>query len=162
MPLANLWIWLETLPISVEIGGSAWFPLFESIHVIAATFVVGSILMVDLRLLGLAARRHPVSRITREVVPWTLGAYALSALAGFGMFVTQATRYAGNRAFQVKFALLLLAGLNMAIFHFRTARNVGAWDTAARTSAAARLGGALSIALWLGVMLAGRWVGHLL
>ena len=162
MSLSPFWAWLEALPLSTAIGESWWFPLLESLHVITATFVVGSILMVDLRLLGLAARRHPVSQITREVIPWTLTAFGLSAVTGVGMFMTRASHYIDNRAFQVKLVLLVLAGINMAVFHFGTARGLARWDTSSVTSAASRLAGASSLLLWVGVMLAGRWIGHLL
>jgi hypothetical protein len=159
--LSDLWTWLETRPLSEYIGFTWWFPLLESIHVIAVTFLVGSIVMLDLRLLGLTARHHPVSRIAGEVVPWTLGAAALAVVAGVGMFVTQASRYAGNVAFQIKLALLLVAFVNMAVFHYHTVRRIGEWDTAARASRPARVAGALSLLLWVGILLAGRWTGHL-
>src|SRR5688572_10208899 len=106
-------MWLESLPMSIYIGESWWFPFLESIHVLTGTFLLGSILMVDLRLLGLAARGHAISRIVREVVPWTYGACFFSVAAGVGLFMSRAGHYAGNRAFQVKMALLILAGLNM-------------------------------------------------
>ena len=70
--------------------------------------------------------------------------------------------YVDNAAFQIKLALLLMAGINIAIFHLRTLRTVGAWDQSASAPLAARLAGAASLTLWVGVMLAGRWVGHLL
>jgi hypothetical protein len=161
MPLADLWAWLESLPIAMYIGESWWFPLLESIHVLTATFLVGSIAMVDLRLLGLAANQHAISRIVREVVPWTLGAYALSIAAGLGLFVTRASHYMGNVAFQVKLVLLVLAAINMALFHLSTTRGISQWDTAAITSARARWAGASSLVLWAGILLAGRWIGHL-
>ena len=161
MPPFDPWTWLENLPIAVYIGESWWFPFLESIHVLASTFLVGSILMVDLRLLGLAARSHAVSRVTREIVPWTGSAAVISTLAGLGMFISQANRYMDNRAFQVKAVLLLLAGLNMAVFHLRTVRSLPRWDTAAVTSAAARFAAVGSLLLWIGIMLAGRWIGHL-
>ena len=161
MPLADLWTWLESLPISPYIAESWWFPLLESIHVLGSTFVVGSILMVDLRLLGLAGRVHPVSRITREIVPWTYGACAVSVLAGAGMFISRANHYAGNRAFQVKMVLLALAGINMAVFHLATSRGIVRWDTAETTPLTSKFAGACSLLLWMGIMLAGRWIGHL-
>ena len=162
MSFADLWTSIENLAISGYIGESWLFPFLESIHVLSSAFLVGSILMVDLRLLGLAARDHPVSRITKEVVPWTLGACALSVLTGVGMFMTQASRYAGNRPFQVKMVLLILAGLNMAVFHQATTRGIARWDTAGVTTAAAKFAGASSLLCWIGIMLAGRWIGHLL
>jgi hypothetical protein len=162
MPLQDLWTWIEELPISSEIGASWGFPLCESIHVLASTFVVGSILMVDLRLLGLAARNHSVSRIIREVVPWTISAFALSAVTGGCMFMTQSSRYMNNRAFQVKLVLLALAVVNMAVFHRMTVRSIAQWDTAAVATPTARFAGGCSLLLWIGVMLSGRWIGHLL
>jgi hypothetical protein len=159
--VVDFFTWLETLPISAHIAETWWFPLLESIHVIFAMFVVGSIVTLDLRLLGLTARNHPVSRISREIVPWTLGAALFALVAGVGLFASQANRYAVNRAFQIKLVFLALAAINMAYFHFRTARRMDEWDTAPVASRPARLAGALSIVFWVGVTLAGRWTGHL-
>jgi hypothetical protein len=115
-----------------------------------------------LRLLGLAARTHSVSRIIREVVPWTISAFALSAVTGGCMFMTQSSRYMNNRAFQVKLVLLALAVVNMAVFHRMTVRSIAQWDTAAVATPTARFAGGCSLLLWIGVMLSGRWIGHLL
>ena len=159
MGLADIWTWLEALPMAAYIGESAWFPFLESVHVLAATFLVGSILMLDLRLLGFAARQHAVSRIVREVVPWTYGACAISLLTGFALFMTRASHYAQNIAFEIKMLLLVGAGINMAVFHLVIVRDVARWD--AETRGAAKLAGACSLLLWIGVMLSGRWIGHL-
>jgi hypothetical protein len=159
--LVEFFTWLETQPLSAHIAETWWFPLLESIHVIFAMFLVGSIVMLDLRLLGVTAGNQPVSRISREIVPWTLGAAVLAVIAGFGLFASQANRYAVNRAFQVKLVFLVLAAINMAYFHFRTSRNIGEWDTARVVSRPARLAGALSLVFWVAVTLAGRWTGHL-
>ena len=75
--LADLWAWLEALPLAEQIGATWWFPLLESFHVLSSTFVVGSILMVDLRLLNLAGTRYPVTRIIREVIPWFKSSFQL-------------------------------------------------------------------------------------
>lgn len=161
MGLSDLWTWVEALPVAVHIGGTWWFPLLESLHVISSTFIVGSILMVDLRLLNLAAVRHPVSRIIREVIPWTYAASVVSIATGVAMFATRASHYAANPAFQIKMALLLLAGVNMAVFHLISARGITRWDTEAVTTLPAKFAGGCSLMLWIGIMLAGRWIGHL-
>ena len=160
MPFPELWTWLETRPLSEHIGFTWWFPFLESIHVLALTLVVGSILMVDLRLLGVAALRYAASRMNTELIPWTWGAFGLAVVTGFGMFMTRASAYIENPAFQTKLVLLLLAGANMALFQFRTYRGIAAWDTTAAPPVAARLAGAVSLLLWAGVVLAGRWIGH--
>lgn len=160
--LTDLWAWLEALPLATHIGETVWFPLLESVHVLTGTFVVGSILMVDLRLLGLAGTRYAVPRMTAEVIPWTLGASAVSIIVGVGLFSTRASHYVTNRAFQVKMALLVFAALNMLFFHFVTARRLTETSRAGSTSSGARLAGAASLLLWVGVLLSGRWIGHLL
>lgn len=157
-----LWEAIEALPLSARVGESAWFPLLESIHVIGATFLVGSILMLDLRLLGLASRSHRVSRLVAEIVPWTLASAVVAVATGLPIFASRATHYAHNTAFQIKIAVLVLAGLNMLWFHLRTSRSMAAWDDAPSPASAAKLAGACSVLAWVAVMLSGRWIGHLL
>ena len=157
----TFWLWLQDHPISQHIGYTWWFPLLESIHVIAIGLVIGSIMTVDLRLLGLAAVRYPVSQVTRKLVPWTWAAFVVAALSGFGMFMARASAYVENPAFQIKFMLMPLAFLNMAYFQYRTFRGVDDWDTVRETPTAARVAGAASLLLWTGIVFAGRWTGHI-
>ena len=158
----TFWLWLQDHPISQHIGYTWWFPLLESIHVIAIGLVIGSIMTVDLRLLGLAGVRYPVSQVMRKLVPWTWAAFVVAAITGFGMFMARASAYVENPAFQIKFMLLPLAFLNMAYFQFRTFRGVDDWDTAREMPTAARAAGAASLLLWAGIVFAGRWIGHLI
>ena len=161
-PFMAFWAWLQALPLSEHIGFTWWFPFLESIHVLAIGLVVGSNFMVDLRLLGLAALRYPASLITRELIPWTWAAFIVAAITGFGLFATRATAYVENPAFQIKFLLLPLAAINMAVFQFRTIRAIVDWDTQPITPIEAKVAGAMSLLLWMGVLLAGRWTGHII
>jgi hypothetical protein len=153
---------LQAHPTSQYIGYSWWFPFLESIHVVAITLVVGSILSIDLRLIGIAGLRYSASRMTRELIPWTWGAFSVATVTGLGMFVTRAPVYIQNPAFQVKLVLLVLACANMALFQFRTFRDIANWDTTAVTPIAAKVAGAASLLLWTGILLAGRWTGHII
>jgi hypothetical protein len=162
MSLDDFWLRLEYLPLAEHIGATWWFPLLESLHVVSITLVVGAILMLDLRLMGVAALNQRVTDMLRELVPWALGAFVVAVVTGLGLFITRASAHMGNSAFQWKLVLLLLAGLNMALFHFRIHRSVKLWDTQTATPLSARLAGAVSLLLWCGVMLSGRWVGHLI
>ncbi len=155
------WIDIENWPISWAIGGTAWFPFLESIHVIAAAFVVGSILTVDLRLLGVAATSYPISTLSKELVPWSWAAFVVATVTGLGMFITRAASHVVNPAFQWKIFLLALTGINMAYFHFHIYKHIARWDTASSTPQQLKVIGSLSLFLWSGVMLAGRWVGHI-
>jgi len=162
MTLAPFWERVAMSPFSTHIGETWWFPLLESLHVIAATFLVGSILMVDLRLLGAAARSYAVTVLSRDVIPWTWTAFVVALVTGTGMFVSRADHYVVNRAFQIKLALLILAGINMLVLHRVGWRDIARWDTNNPTPTAARTAGAASLVIWLGVLLTGRWIGHLL
>ncbi len=155
------WESVDNWPLSQIIAATNWFPVLETVHVIAAALVVGTIFWVDLRLLGKAALHYPVTIMNQELVPWTWGAFAVAAVTGLGMFITRASSHLGNPAFQWKLVLLALAGANMAWFHRRVYPQVTAWDTAAALPREAKLSAALSLLFWSGVMLAGRWVGHI-
>lgn len=159
--MSEFWYDLEMLPLAARIGESWWFPLLESVHVLTAMFVVGSILFVDLRLLGVAATRYATSTFVREIVRWTWVVFAIAVISGLGMFITRASAYMTNRAFQAKLVLLALAAVNMAWFHFLGDRGIARSHGASHTTPSARLAGAFSLICWIGVTLAGRWTGHL-
>ena len=158
--MTAFWEWLELLPLSARIGESWWFPLLESLHVLTAMFMVGSILWVDLRLLGAAGNRYPLRRFAAGLLSWTWASFVIASITGFGMFMTRASWYVMNRAFQIKLLLLALAAINMTLFHLWGRRTIAQWDTAKPTGSA-RFAGALSLLIWAGVTLAGRWTGHL-
>jgi hypothetical protein len=138
-----------------------YFPFLESVHVMALSVVFGTIVVVDLRVLGVASRQRPFSRMSAELLRLTWGAFAVSVLTGALMFTTNARVYAHNTAFQVKMLLLLCAGLNMAAFHLTAgkAKNVAHWDTAPAAPGIGRLTAVLSIALWIGIIFTGRVIG---
>jgi hypothetical protein len=159
MGLATFCNWLEGLGYSAAIRDADWlFPSIETVHVLALTLVVGSIVSVDLRLLGITSRQRPLTHVLADVLPVTWGAFGLAAVSGFLLFSSAAVKYSNDGPFRVKLVLLGLAGLNMILFHSVTYRRVSEWDTTA-PPAAARLAGAISLLLWIGIVFCGRWVG---
>jgi len=163
MTVAQLLAAVEAWPISAamrgELPGTEWlFPIIETVHVMALTIVVGSIAMMDLRLLGFASRDSAVSRLSSEVLPWTWTAWTVAATVGTLMFIAKAETYAENLQFRLKFACMGLAALNMLIFHFGIYREVVRWDEG-EPPRSAKTAGALSLLLWIGVVFFGRWVG---
>ena len=152
--------WLETTPPATAISESSWlFPGIESIHVIAIALVVGSISMVDLRLLDVNLRDRPVGELMAEVLPWTWASFAVAVCTGALMFASNASKYWGTVPFRAKMLLLFLAGINMIVFHATTNRSVAFWGRQARTPRAAKISGGVSLALWIGVVSFGRWIG---
>jgi hypothetical protein len=135
------------------------FPTIESVHVVAICLVVGSILVLDLRLLGFASIRRPVSRLTSAILPVTWGAFAVAATSGFLLFISNATKYLANGYFVAKILLIAAAGLNMILFHLISARDLPHWEKDPTPPLRARLAGAFSILLWIAVVACGRWIG---
>jgi len=135
------------------------FPLIESVHVVSICLVVGSILVIDLRLLGLASLNRPVGGITKAILPLTWSAFAVAAVSGLLLFVSNATKYLDNGYFVAKVLLICAAGLNMVVFHGISAKDLPRWENEAALPLPARLAGGLSILLWVAVVTCGRWIG---
>ena len=157
----TFWIAVENWGLSQIIAATNWFPALETVHVISASLLVGSIFWVDLRLLGIAATTYSVSVLNRELIPWAWGAFIFATITGLGMFITRASGHLQNPAFQAKGMLLALAGANMAYFHLALNRNLSQWDGDKEPPKQVKIAGFMSLILWSLVMLAGRWVGHI-
>jgi hypothetical protein len=152
--------WLQASSLAVFIHQSKWaFTTIEVVHVIAISLVIGSIAIVDLRLLGIASTRRPFTQLAREVLPWTWAAFALAAVAGSLLFISQATAYFASTTFWIKMSIMLLAGINMLVFEFMTVRDVQKWDLDPTPPLPARLAGGISFTCWVLVFIFGRWTG---
>jgi hypothetical protein len=135
------------------------FPLIESIHVLSICLVVGSIFVVDLRLLGLASIRRPAGRVISGILPLTWSAFAMAVASGGLLFISNATKYLANGYFVAKLFLILAAGVNMLVFHLVSAKDLPKWENEPAPPLSARLAGGLSILLWVSVVACGRWIG---
>jgi hypothetical protein len=128
------------------------------VHVFALVFVVGTIMTVDLRLMGITNRDRPFGQLAATMLPWTWTAFGVAATAGLLMFSSKALTYYANIPFRVKMLCLLLAGINMAVFHLFGTRQLESWDLK-RPPIAARFAGGASLLLWTTIVAAGRWIG---
>ena len=144
-PLAAWW------PVAALRADPLAYPLLEFAHLLGLAATTGTVLVVDLRLLGLLRRLDP-GELARAVLPWTLAAFALAAASGSVMFAMRAGELVDNPAFVAKLALLFFAGLNAALLHAR-----GMPDPASR---ATRLQAGLSIVAWMAVIFCGRWIAY--
>lgn len=154
---------LSTTPLALAISqGALSFPMLECIHVVAISMVVGTIAIVDLRLLGYRSHRRGVRQLIRDVLPYTWAAFGVAALAGALLFISSAPRYAHNAQFQLKLVLIAAAAINMGFFHLTIYRRVAQWDDLLPPPTQARIAGATSLCLWIAVIFLGRWVGFTL
>jgi hypothetical protein len=160
MHIAALLKWLEATGLATRIRDSFFlFPLLESTHVLGLALVFGTIAVIDLRLLGLASTQRSFQRMASDILKWTWGAFALTAATGALMFITNAGVYYHNFYFRTKMLLLVLAGLNMAIFELTAGRTIHRWDKAPSAPAVGKAVAALSIVLWISIIFMGRIIG---
>ncbi|WP_455872724.1 hypothetical protein [Rhizobium yanglingense] len=136
------------------------YPVLEAIHILGIALLVGPAFAFDLRLLGVANRIVSVTTAARHLLPVSHVGLAIAFATGIALLSAQATVVANTVAAPWKFGLLILAGLNVPIFHYGVYRRVDEWADAAVTPIAARAAAIVSMAAWIGVILAGRLLAY--
>jgi hypothetical protein len=149
--------WMEVnLPGGTYLRESTYgFSFLLTAHVVAMCWFFGLILMMDLRLVGVANLRTRASEISPRLLPWQIVGFTLMTVTGMLLFWAQPLRYFGKTFFWWKMALMVLAGINAGIIHLITRRSEAAWD-----SRAAKVAGAASIVFWVAVLALGRLVAY--
>jgi len=151
---------IEVLPFARMMRESLWaYPIVETIHIVGFVILVGSVLMFDLRVLGLS-KNLSVRALSRHLLPWSVGALVLIVPTGFLMFSAHAMDFLGNRTFQLKMALLMAAGINAVIFRTGPYQTVAHWDVGTRAPISAQLSVAASIVLWVSIISCGRLLAY--
>jgi len=136
------------------------FPWIESAHVLMIAVVLGTIAIVDLRLIGVAAHRRGARQLIVDMLPFTWVAFVLAVVTGTLLFLSNATGYYESIPFRFKLLTIVIAGLNMGVFHLTAYRRIGEWDDRLPTPRAAKLAGFSSLTLWLVIVFLGRWIGY--
>jgi uncharacterized protein DUF6644 len=163
MSLFELCQWIESSPSSNALRESIWmFPIIESSHVLGLAFSVGTVVWFDLRLAGLMMRRYSVSETFGYVKPWMFGGFAVMVITGIFLFWSHALQCYSSTYFRIKLLLLLLAGVNIVIFHWTIDQRRTDWDKAPIPPLQARFAGYASLFLWLSVVAVGRLMAYTL
>jgi hypothetical protein len=153
--------WLEQTSWGTTIRESLWlFPVIETVHIFGIILLVGGTSILDLRLMGLAFRDEPVSKLAHRFIPWAWAGFIIQVTTGLLMFSSEATKMYVNLAFQIKMLMILAAGLNAFVFHSLAYQSVGKWDTEPVAPMSARVAGLISILFWFGIVAAGRWIAY--
>jgi hypothetical protein len=146
---------------SIYLRESDWpFAIIETIHILALGLSVGTILWVDLRLVGLAMKRERVSDVISSLAPWATSGFIIMFLSGTLLLLSEPMKCYTRLSFRLKVVMLILAGLNVLYFHSRVQRSIAEWDEDVVLPWRARMVGYLSLALWLGIIIAGRWTAY--
>ena len=136
------------------------YDLIESVHVWTLCLFFGLAVLFDLRLLGWTMRSVPVSEVARRLLPWTVVGFVIMVMSGTLLFIAIPLRTYQNIFFRVKMVMLMLAGLNVWIFHSGVYSRVATWDVASVPPRAAKVAGALSLVLWVCIVLSGRMIAY--
>lgn len=153
--------WLEGLAWTTTIRESAWgYPILETAHVAGIVAFAGLVIMMDLRLIGLAFTYAPMTQIQRRLFPWQMAGLAASTATGLLLCCIDPLRYYRNVFFWVKLVLFTLAGLNALAFHLKTYRMAERWDEDPHVTATARRAGAVSLVLWSATIISGRLIAY--
>lgn len=150
--MQNFCEWLEHTRLISTIAETGWmYATFSVIHYFSLFVLVGTIALIDLRVLGVASRRQSIAKVAGQLFPWTWTALGLALLSGFVMFGTDAGDFYPDKVFRVKMAVILLALLFSVIIQ----QNVRNWDRLPFLSSGAKLVALVSLLLWVGAILAG-------
>ena len=139
-----------------EIVRESAFPYVEGAHVLGLALSVGTVVWFDLRLLGATMRTRPVAEVFRDLKGWMIAGFSLMFLSGALLFTAHAAKAYANNYFRAKIALIVLAGVNTAVYHVTIDRRREEWSDAAVPPLGARTAGLVSLVLWFSVIAAGR------
>jgi len=160
-PVFQMCEWLYNSAVGTSIRESPLlFPLIETAHVLGITLLVGTVAIIDLRLLGIVLTTEKVSEVIVEIEPLALWGFVLMFVSGFFLFWSEAEKSYGNQAFRIKLVLLLLAGLNPLIFHSTIYRSIDKWDETRVTPPQARFTAVVSLLLWAAIIVSGRAIAY--
>ncbi|WP_293904314.1 DUF6644 family protein [Phenylobacterium sp.] len=141
-------------------GSLNFWSLLEGTHVLSLMLFAGTIFIVDLRLLGVIFKRTPVSVVSDRILPLTIFGLVIMMLTGAALFYAKPLLYYHNLWFRLKLIFLVLAAINIMVFHFRVQRTMPAWDNQPKPPRAARLSAIVSLASWILVISCGRFIAY--
>ena len=154
-------IWLSETKWSIALLESLYmYPWIESAHVLSICFFIGILLFVDLRLMGIAFTKLPISEMNKKVLPWSLFGFGLMMLTGFLLFYAIPVRSYQNIFFRFKVILILVAGLNAFLFHRQMKLEGMNWDEGKSIPKSVHLKAVASLVLWSGVIISGRMIAY--
>jgi hypothetical protein len=160
MSLLPFFEWVGSTDGSIELAGSTLlWPLIEATHVWTLPLFFGLTLLLDLRLLGFTMRDVPVSEVFNRLMPWMIAGFIVMTVTGLLLVYAKPVKTYQSIWFRAKFIMLILAGLNVWVFHRGIYRRLGEWDVTTPPRAA-RVAGAVSLVLWAGIVVTGRMIAY--
>ena len=142
--------WLENTPWGVTVRDSSWmYPVVLWVHFVGLSMWLGTSLTVDLRLMGVGARRQTAAELSNGLFAWKWVGFAVAFLGGFLLLSAEATTYVTNTGMRLKLAVLTPLAL---IWHLVVQKQTRAWAQTGHTSAIGRWAGLIELSLWISVV----------
>ena len=152
----SFFVWCENMPLGLYIRQATWvFAVVETVHIMALAILLGSMLVIDLRLLGLGMRRQSTAEISRLLMPWFWTSFIIMIVTGISLFVSEAVRLSASAPFAYKMLFLIIAVLVHLTLHRKVISNGIEGATLGKAAAC------MSILCWLSIALAGRAIAFL-
>jgi hypothetical protein len=153
----------DGLSWSMALNGSQnLWNLFEGTHVLTLMFFAGTIWIIDLRMMGIAFRNTPFSRLNDKILPITMIAFGMMVFTGVVTFFGRqpATFYYHDMWFRLKMIFLVIAMVNILWFHFKVQTSQVTWDADPTPPRNVRISGAISMACWILIIIFGRFIAY--
>ena len=152
--------WLAGTPLSMTIQDVSWIiPTVQTVHIVCVALVISSVFLVDLRLLGVFARKQPVAALTARFLTGIWFVLPILLVTGSILIIGEPGRSLENPAFGLKMLMLLMVIVITLVIQRPMRTNAGYWDSGGRR-VAARTIALFSLALWSGIVFAGRWIAY--
>jgi hypothetical protein len=152
---------LAATALSQAIQTTDWvIPAVQTVHIVAVATVITSILMVDLRFMGFAARNQPIASVANRYLPAVWYALPVLLATGATLIIAEPSRSLQNPVFLLKMGLLLLAVGMTLLCHLPLRNDAGFWEKSRLRRRSVRLIGFLSLPIWIAIVFAGRWIAY--
>jgi hypothetical protein len=153
--------WLSQTSLSVAIQSHEWvIPTIQSVHIVAIGVVLGSVFMVDLRILGLAGRDETLAQTVARFAPWLSWALCLLLLTGAAMVVGEPARELLALSFWLKMTLVATGTIVALVFQRSLRRDAAGWDTALVSQLHTRVLAIVTFLIWVFVVVLGRLIAY--
>jgi hypothetical protein len=154
--------WLSNTSFSQLLQNVAWIiPAVQSVHIICIAIVMGSVALIDLRLLNVTGRSQSIASMTNRLLPWVWVALVILLITGSLLAIAEPVRSLENPAFQAKMLMILCVGALTLFFQKMVRGDVAFWELSPARRTTAKMTAIVSILLWVAIVFAGRWIAYM-
>jgi hypothetical protein len=154
--------WLSNTAFSQLLQNVSWIiPSVQSVHIICIAIVMGSVALIDLRLLNITGRSQSIASMTSRLLPWVWVSLVILLITGALLAIAEPVRSLENPAFQAKMLLILCVGTLTLFFQKMVRGDVAFWELSPARRATAKMTAIVSLLMWVAIVFAGRWIAYM-